>query len=139
MCSKTVSRYLYRLFTKTCLIDTDTRYYSETPNRYRYKSIARYVSPILVSRYCSSLFLFTLFYGIPSRRLSSRLRGAECLSGGGGRHSLKLSTKTTVFKGVSLLIGGPSMSIGGAKRRPCRYIRVVLLFIKNFILVSLHV
>ena len=30
-----------------------------------------------------------------------------------GDQSLKLSTKATVFKRVSLLIGGPSMSIGG--------------------------
>ena len=48
---------MYRRCTKTCLIDTDTRYCSETLNRYRYryKSIARYVSPIQVSRYCPSL------------------------------------------------------------------------------------
>ena len=31
----------------------------------------------------------------------------------GGRQSLKLSTKAAVFKRVSLLIGGPSLSIGG--------------------------
>ena len=48
-----------------------------------------------------------------SRRQSSRLRGAKRLSGGGGQ-SLKLSTKTAVFKKVSLLIGGPSMSMGEA-------------------------
>ena len=47
-----------------------------------------------------------------SRRQSSRLRGAKRLSGGG--QNLKLSTKTAVFKKVSLLIGGPSMSIGEA-------------------------
>ena len=52
-----MSRYLYRQCTKTCLIDTDTRYCSETLNRYRYRyeSIARYVSPMQVSRYCPSL------------------------------------------------------------------------------------
>ena len=38
-----------------------------------------------------------------SRRQSSRLRGAKRLSGGG--QSLKLCTKATVFKKVSMLIG----------------------------------
>ena len=38
------------------------------------------------------------------------LRGPSVYQGG---QSLKLSTKATVFKKVSLLIGGPSMSIGG--------------------------
>ena len=38
------------------------------------------------------------------------LRGPSVYQGG---QSLKLSTKATVFKRVSLLIGGPSMSIGG--------------------------
>ena len=46
-----------------------------------------------------------------SRRQSSRLRGVKRLSGGGGQ-SLKLSTKTAVFKKVSFLIGVPSMSLG---------------------------
>ena len=39
-----------------------------------------------------------------SRRQTSRLRRAKCLSGGG--QSLKLSSKVAVFKRVSLLIEG---------------------------------
>ena len=38
------------------------------------------------------------------------LRGPSVYQGG---QSLKLSTKATAFKRVSLSIGGPSMSIGG--------------------------
>jgi len=46
---------------KTCLIDTDVRYIRDVLNRYRYKSIARFVSPIQVSRYCPSLHIPTHF------------------------------------------------------------------------------
>ena len=46
--------------------------------------------------------------------------GANVYQGG---QSLKLSTKAAVFKRISLLIGGPSMSIGGLAPppwlRPC--------------------
>ena len=40
--------------------------------------------------------------------------GGPSVYQGGGGQSLKLSTKAAVFKRKSLLIGGPSKSIGGA-------------------------
>ena len=61
-----------------------------------------------------------------SRRQSSRLERAKRLSGGG--QSLKLSTKAAVFKRVSLLIGGPSISIGGRPPWPSLAPALVQIF-----------
>ena len=54
--------------------------------------------------------VFILITKIQSRQPKVDLGGQAFMRGG---QSLKLSTKTAVFKRVSFLVGGPSMSIGG--------------------------
>ena len=77
-----------------------------------------------------------------SRRQSNRLGGAKRLSGG---QSLKLSTKASVFKRASLLIGGANhvnwgarpalaLALAASAGKCCRQI----LLAQNIVLVAYH-